>query len=417
VGPYRIHAGTELRALAEKYQASEIWFTMPATPDFLREVMDSLQKLSITYKLIPRKLAQFAPDIRKLRIEDLIRRPEIRLDESRVLAALGGKRVLVTGAAGSIGRELARQIAALEPARLTLIDQWEHGVYQLEQEFNAENVFCAIADVRNERRLYDIIASEKPQVIFHAAAYKHVPLMEANHLQAIETNILGTWHLIGAVSKYLADNGAVSPVRLVNISTDKAVAPESIMGITKRIAELIVYNSGKHSNGRLQTASVRFGNVLGSSGSVVPLFWDQIQRGGPLTVTHPDMERFFMTIPEAVRLVLQAASLPEEAETILALDMGKPVRIVELAERLILLAGKKPHEDIQIIFSGIRPGEKLQEELFWEKDSVQTAIPFIFRSAAELRHLDIEDFLLRLREALNGEHSRSWYKEFLLRFV
>lgn len=417
VGPYRIHAGTELRALAEKYQASEIWFTMPATPDFLREVMDSLQKLSITYKLIPRKLAQFAPDIRKLRIEDLIRRPEIRLDESRVLAALGGKRVLVTGAAGSIGRELARQIAALEPARLTLIDQWEHGVYQLEQEFNAENVFCAIADVRNERRLYDIIASEKPQVIFHAAAYKHVPLMEANHMQAIETNILGTWHLIGAVSKYLADNGAVSPVRLVNISTDKAVAPESIMGITKRIAELIVYNSGKHSNGRLQTASVRFGNVLGSSGSVVPLFWDQIQRGGPLTVTHPDMERFFMTIPEAVRLVLQAASLPEEAETILALDMGKPVRIVELAERLILLAGKKPHEDIQIIFSGIRPGEKLQEELFWEKDSVQTAIPFIFRSAAELRHLDIEDFLLRLREALNGEHSRSWYKEFLLRFV
>lgn len=417
VGPYRIHAGTELRALAEKYQASEIWFTMPATPDFLREVMDSLQKLSITYKLIPRKLAQFAPDIRKLRIEDLIRRPEIRPDESRVLAALGGKRVLVTGAAGSIGRELARQIAALEPARLTLIDQWEHGVYQLEQEFNAENVFCAIADVRNERRLYDIIASEKPQVIFHAAAYKHVPLMEANHMQAIETNILGTWHLIGAVSKYLADNGAVSPVRLVNISTDKAVAPESIMGITKRIAELIVYNSGKHSNGRLQTASVRFGNVLGSSGSVVPLFWDQIQRGGPLTVTHPDMERFFMTIPEAVRLVLQAASLPEEAETILALDMGKPVRIVELAERLILLAGKKPHEDIQIIFSGIRPGEKLQEELFWEKDSVQTAIPFIFRSAAELRHLDIEDFLLRLREALNGEHSRSWYKEFLLRFV
>jgi FlaA1/EpsC-like NDP-sugar epimerase len=417
VGPYRIHAGSELRALAEKHHAAEIWFTMPATPDFLREVMDNLQNLSITYKLVPRKLAQFAPDVRKLRIEDLIRRPEIRLDESRVVTALGGKRVLVTGAAGSIGRELARQIAALAPARLTLIDQWEHGVYQLEQEFTAENIFCAIADVRNERRLHDIIAAEKPQVIFHAAAYKHVPLMESNHLQAIETNILGTWHLIGAVSKYLKENSAAEPVRLVNISTDKAVAPENIMGITKRLAELIVYNSGMKSGGRLQTASVRFGNVLGSSGSVVPLFWEQIQQGGPLTVTHPDMERFFMTIPEAVRLVLQAASLPEEAETILALDMGKPVRIVELAERLILLAGKKPREDIQIVFSGIRPGEKLKEELFWEKDSVRTAIPFIFRSAAELKSLDIEDFLLKLREALEGEHSRSWYKDFLLRFV
>lgn len=417
VGPYRIHAGNDLRALAEKYQAAEIWFTMPATPDFLREVMDSLQNLNITYKLVPRKLAQFAPDVRKLRIEDLIRRPEIRLDESRVVTALGGKRVLVTGAAGSIGRELAKQIAALGPARLTLIDQWEHGVYQLEQDFNAENIFCAIADVRNERRLHDIIAAEKPQIIFHAAAYKHVPLMESNHLQAIETNILGTWHLIGAVSKYLHENSNADAVRLVNISTDKAVAPENIMGITKRIAELIVYNSGLHSNGRLLTASVRFGNVLGSSGSVVPLFWEQIQRGGPLTVTHPDMERFFMTIPEAVRLVLQAASLPEEAETILALDMGKPVRIVELAERLILLAGKKPHEDIQIIFSGIRPGEKLKEELFWEKDSVRTAIPFIFRSAAELKSLDIDDFLLKLREALENDHSRSWYKEFLLRFV
>ncbi|AFM11038.1 polysaccharide biosynthesis protein [Turneriella parva] len=417
VGPYRIHAGSELRALAEKHNAAEIWFTMPATPDFLREVMDNLQNLSITYKLVPRKLAQFAPDVRKLRIEDLIRRPEIRLDESRLITALKSKRVLITGAAGSIGRELARQIKALVPARLTLIDQWEHGVYQLEQEFNADNIFCAIADVRNERRLHDIIAAEKPQVIFHAAAYKHVPLMESNHLQAIETNILGTWHLIGAISKYLKENSAAEPVRLVNISTDKAVAPENIMGITKRLAELIVYNSGMKSVGRLQTASVRFGNVLGSSGSVVPLFWEQIQQGGPLTVTHPDMERFFMTIPEAVRLVLQAASLPEEAETILALDMGKPVRIVELAERLILLAGKKPHEDIQIVYSGIRPGEKLKEELFWEKDSVRTAIPFIFRSTAELKSLDVEDFLLKLREALEGEHSRSWYKEFLLRFV
>ncbi len=417
VGPYRIHAGGELRALAERYQAAEIWFTMPATPDFLRSVMDSLHHMSITYKLIPRKLAQFAPDIRNLRIEDLIRRPEIRLDPSPVIAALGGKRVLVTGAAGSIGRELSRQIAALNPARLTLIDQWEHGVYQLEQEFAAQNIFCAIADVRNERRLHEIIAAEKPQVIFHAAAYKHVPLMESNHLQAVETNILGTWHLISAVNRYLAENSEAQTVRLVNISTDKAVDPENIMGITKRLAELIVYNLGLASRGKLQTASVRFGNVLGSSGSVVPLFWEQIQRGGPLTVTHPDMERFFMTIPEAVRLVLQAAALSEQTESILALDMGKPVRIVELAERLILLAGKKPHEEIKIVYSGIRPGEKMKEELFWAQDSVQTAIPFIFRSTADLKKIDVEQFLNLLKDSLNESHSRSWYRDFLLRFA
>ena len=417
LGPYRIHTGRELLKLAEKYQVVEIWFTMPATPDFLRAVMDNLQHLSITYKLIPRKLAQFAPDIRNLRIEDLIRRPEIRLDPSPVMAALSGKRVLVTGAAGSIGRELSRQIAALDPARLTLIDQWEHGVYQLEQEFAAHNIFCAIADIRNERRLHDIIAAEKPQVIFHAAAYKHVPLMESNHLQAVETNILGTWHLISAVNRFLTENPEAQSVRLVNISTDKAVDPENIMGITKRLAELIVYNLGLESRGRLQTASVRFGNVLGSSGSVVPLFWDQIQRGGPLTVTHPDMERFFMTIPEAVRLVLQAAALKDQTESILALDMGKPVRIVELAERLILLAGKKPHDEIEIVFSGIRPGEKMKEELFWAQDSVKTTIPFIFRSTAELKRIDVSQFLHLLKDSLNESHSRSWYKEFLLRFV
>ncbi len=417
VGPYRVFSGNELRKQVEKYQVQEIWFTMPATPDFLKSVMDSLQDISVAYKVIPRKLAQFAPDIRNLRIEDLVQRPEIRLDPQPVVAVLTGKRVLVTGAAGSIGRELSRQIAALSPARLTLVDQWEHGVYQLEQEFVQENVFCAIADVRNERRLHDVIVAEKPQIIFHAAAYKHVPLMETNHLQAIDTNVLGTWHLLGAARKYAETLPVGECIRVVNISTDKAVAPENIMGITKRMAELLMYNAARESGGRLKTVSVRFGNVLGSSGSVVPLFWEQIRQGGPLTVTHPDMERFFMTIPEAVRLVLQAAALADASEDILALDMGKPVRIVELAERLILLAGKKPYSEIQIIFTGIRPGEKLKEELFWEKDSVKTPVPFIFRSTTDLKKLDAREFISLLKAALSEDRSRSWYKEFFLKYA
>lgn len=417
LGPYRIHLGKQLHALAEKYHVKEIWFTMPATPDFLKRVMDELTGMSIAYKVIPRKLAQFAPEIRNLRIEDLIRRPEIRLDPAPVQRAIAGNRVLVTGAAGSIGRELSRQIAALTPARLTLIDQWEHGVYQLEQEFSGANVFCAIADVRNEKRLADIITDEKPQLIFHAAAYKHVPLMETNHLQAIDTNILGTWHLLAAAQHYAETLPQGQCVRLVNISTDKAVQPENIMGISKRIAELLVFNAAGQSGGRLKSTSVRFGNVLGSSGSVVPLFWQQIQNGGPVTVTHPDMERFFMTIPEAVRLVLQAAALDEETDGILALDMGKPVRITELAERLILLAGKKPHSDIAITYSGIRPGEKLKEELFWETNSVRTAIPFIFRSTADLKAMDAPAFIALLQSALAESRSRSWYREFLLRYV
>ena len=417
LGPYRIHAGHELHALAQKYQVKEIWFTMPATPDFLKGVMDQLTGMAIAYKVIPRKLAQFAPDIRNLRIEDLIRRPEIRLNPEPVERAIAGRRVLVTGAAGSIGRELSRQIAALGPARLTLVDQWEHGVYQLEQEFSGENIFCAIADVRNEKRLADIIIQEKPQLVFHAAAYKHVPLMESNHLQAIDTNILGTWHLLSAALRYAASLPEGQQVRMVNISTDKAVQPENIMGISKRVAELLVFNAARGSRARLRTTSVRFGNVLGSSGSVVPLFWEQIQRGGPVTVTHPEMERFFMTIPEAVRLVLQAAALEEETDCILALDMGKPVRITELAERLILLAGKKPHSEIAITYSGIRPGEKLKEELFWETNSVRTAIPFIFRSTADLKQMDAEAFIGLLHSALEENRSRSWYREFLLRYV
>jgi len=413
LGPYRVYSGKEITRLAKKFRASEVWFTMPTSPAFLKQVMDELAEFSIAYKVIPRKLHELVPDMRNLRIEDLIRRPEIRLDESGVRQTLSGKRILVTGAAGSIGSELSRQIWAMAPARLTLVDQWEQGVYNLEQEFRGENIFCAIADVRNERRLRDIIITEKPEIIFHAAAYKHVPLMETNHLQAIDTNIFGAWHLLSAAKSYCESLEGDSHLSIVNISTDKAVSPENIMGLTKRIVELLMHNM---SSARLRTTSVRFGNVLGSSGSVVPLFWQQIARGGPVTVTHPEMERFFMTIPEAVRLVLQAASLKNE-DGILALDMGKPVRIEELAERLILLAGKKPRSEVQIVYSGIRPGEKLKEELFWEKNSVQTALPLIFRSPGDLKRMDAEAFIALLKVALDENRSLSWYKDFFGKYI
>ena len=373
--------------------------------------------------------------LRRLRLDDLIGRPLGDVDFARIRDTVAGKRVLITGGGGSIGGELCRQILRYKPAHVIVLGHGENSVFEITNELQrickewqgqpanstAEPAFCkitpVIADLRFAERLVTICEEYRPEIIFHAAAHKHVPLMETNHLQAIDTNILGTSHLILAADKYAATLPPGETVRIVNISTDKAVAPENIMGITKRIAELLMYNLARLGSGRLRTVSVRFGNVLGSSGSVVPLFWEQIQQGGPLTVTHPDMERFFMTIPEAVRLVLQAAALRDESDGILALDMGKPVRIVELAERLILLAGKKPHSEVPIVFTGIRPGEKLKEELFWEKDSVQTAIPFIFKSTSDVKTVDIGHFLQLLKSALEENRSRSWYREFLLKYA
>lgn len=417
IGVYQVLAGKNLRDIVQKENVREVWFTMPPSRELLQTTLDSLENFVVEYKVVPRKIEKILPDIRNLRIEDLVKRREIYLDNSRLQELFFNKRVFITGAAGSIGKEIAKQVLGFSVSRVVLLDQWEYGVYQLQREFSLDKrVEVVLGDIRDQNRMNLLIREEKPEIVFHAAAYKHVPLMELNYTEAVRTNILGTWYLLEACINYLRFFPEKS-LHFVNISTDKAVAPESILGITKRIAELFTYNAAKLiRENRFRTVSVRFGNVLGSSGSVVPLFWEQIAQGGPVTVTHPEMERFFMTIPEAVNLVLHALRV-SQGEDILALDMGKPVRIVDLAERLILLSGKIPHKDIAIVYTGIRPGEKLKEELFWQKDSVNTEIPFIFRSQGDVKELDLPQVAHTIAEALKENHSLVWFKEFLRRYV
>jgi len=300
--------------------------------------------------------------IRNVEIEDLLRREPVQIDDTAVHNLLIGRRILVTGAGGSIGSELCRQIARHNPATLILLGHGEHSIFQLAQELASAYphlpVTRAIADIRDAERIARLFARYQPQIIFHAAAHKHVPLMEENVEEAITNNILGT----RTVTRAATANGVE---RLVLISTDKAVNPTSIMGASKRVAELIVCQEAQRQ-GR-NYVSVRFGNVLGSRGSVVNIFREQIARGGPVTVTHPEMRRYFMTIPEAVQLVLQAVTLGNGGE-VFVLDMGEPVKIVDLARDLIRLSGLEIGRDIDIVFSGIRPGEKLFEELFCTND-------------------------------------------------
>ncbi len=299
-----------------------------------------------------------------IRLEDLLGRPHVNLDMAIVARMVRGKKVLVTGAGGSIGSELTRQLAAFSPRRLTMVDNSEFLLYSIErnisetvQQLEFSPVLC---DVRDQSAISSIIRREKPDIIFHAAALKHVPLVESNVLEGIKTNAFGTRNVADAA---LASGCEV----FVLISTDKAVNPTNVMGATKRCAETYCQNLDQASE-TTRFITVRFGNVLGSAGSVVPLFSSQIAKGGPVTVTHPDIERYFMTIPEAVRLVLSAAANgfdeKESRGKIFVLEMGKPVKIVNLAERMIQLSGKRPHTDIEIKFTGLRPGEKLFEEIF-----------------------------------------------------
>ena len=370
----------DLATAIDLHHIDEVIIAIPSAPGQLVRMVNDICRLkgiiSRTmpgmYELIGGKVS--VNRLREVDITDLLRREPVRINEEAVGAALEGKRVLVTGAGGSIGRELCRQIARRNPAELVLLGHGENSIFEilleLGQDYPEHLLAPVIADVRNLERLAQVFEQHRPQVVFHAAAHKHVPLMEANVVEAVTNNVLGTRNVVQVALDHVVE-------RFVLISTDKAVRPSSIYGATKRLAEMLVLEAA-HVSKRAFTV-VRFGNVLGSRGSIIPRFKQQISSGGPVTVTHPDMYRFFMTIPEAVYLVLQAASLERGGETFV-LNMGQPVRIVDLAEDLIRLSGLEPHRDIEIAFSGIRPGEKLTEEL-WEAGTplAKTLHPDIFR--------------------------------------
>ena len=295
--------------------------------------------------------------LREVELDDLLGRDPVVLDNAGLSGFLSGKAVLVTGAGGSIGAELCRQIARFGPARLILFELSEHALYQIEQEFRIAHpglsIVCAVGDARNRARVEQILREYRPRVVFHAAAYKHVPLMEeVNSWEALQNNVLGTHVLASAASK-------AGVQEFVLISTDKAVNPTNVMGGSKRLAEMVCQSLQREIGTRF--VMVRFGNVLGSAGSVIPMFRDQIARGGPVTVTHPEITRYFMSIPEAAQLVLQAGAMGHGGE-IFVLDMGEPVRIVDLAREMIRLSGLR-EDDIEIVFTGLRPGEKLYEEV------------------------------------------------------
>lgn len=360
----------DIPRLVDEYGVEEIIVAIPSAPGWvIRELVDICSttpaKLKIVpglYELIDGRVS--VNQIRELQVEDLLDREPVKVDLDSMAGYLSGRTVLVTGAGGSIGSELCRQIARFKPRCLILLDHCENAIYEIHRELGEQNLECelvpVVADIRDKQAMDNLFAGLRPQVVFHAAAHKHVPLMEDNPAAALKNNVLGTWNVARA-----AHDGQIETFIL--ISTDKAVNPVSIMGATKRVAEMVIQYLAQNSSTRF--AAVRFGNVLGSSGSVVPLFQKQIARGGPVTVTHPEMTRFFMTIPEAVQLVIQAGALAKGGE-IFVLDMGKPMKIVELARRMIKLAGFRPEQDIQIVYTGIRPGEKLCEEILTQEEGV-----------------------------------------------
>lgn len=328
--------------------------------------------------------------IRHARVEDLLGRDPIKLDQKKIKDALTGKVVLITGAAGSIGSELVRQIANYRPRHLIMLDQAESPLYELDLEFRSRvgPDLCEVvmADIRHRQRMDNVFASYKPDVVFHAAAYKHVPLMENNPSEAIRTNVMGTSIVVEMAMKHNVE-------AFVMVSTDKAVNPTNIMGASKRIAE--IYAQSRSSVSKTRFITTRFGNVLGSNGSVIPLFQKQIEKGGPLTVTHPDVTRFFMTIPEASQLVLEASTMGKGGE-IFVFDMGKSVKIIDLAKKMIRLSGLELGKDIEIRITGLRPGEKLYEELLADKENtLATHHPRILKAAVREYPADEVDALVQ----------------------
>ena len=370
----RVEGSTEqIPEICEKFGVEVILFSIVSiSSKNRRRILDICAKTNLEVRIIPNIYEVITSGssidmaMRKIKVEDLLGRDPIIFDKNQYGDYLIGKTILVTGGGGSIGSELCRQIAKIPPKKLIILDVYENSAYEIQQELKRKygsnlNLEVEIITICDKSQLERLFAKEKINVVFHAAAHKHVPLMEKNAEEAVKNNVFGTLNLLECADKYGVQ-------RFVQISTDKAVNPTNIMGATKRICEMMVQSKDKTS--KTEFVAVRFGNVLGSNGSVIPLFEEQIKTMGPVTVTHPDIIRYFMTIPEAVSLVLTAGGLAKGGE-IFVLDMGEPVKIKSLAENLIRLSGFVPHEDIKIEYVGLRPGEKLYEELLMDEEGIK----------------------------------------------
>lgn len=364
-------AREDIPSLAREYRVDEIYVALPSAPakerkkiiEICRETDCRIKVLPGIYQLLNGEVS--VAKLREVQIEDLLGRDPIRVNLDEIMGYVQDKVILVTGGGGSIGSELCRQIAGHKPRQLIVFDVYENNAYDLQQElertFPDLNLTVLIGSVRNTHRIETVFETYRPDIVYHAAAHKHVPLMENSPNEAIKNNVFGTYKTARAAGRYGAK-------RFVLISTDKAVNPTNIMGASKRMCEMVVQMMDRRY--KTEFVAVRFGNVLGSNGSVIPLFRKQIAEGGPVTVTHPDIIRYFMTIPEAVSLVLQAGAYAKGGE-IFVLNMGEPVRILDLAKNLIRLSGYVPNEDIMIEFTGLRPGEKLYEEMLMDEEGMQ----------------------------------------------
>lgn len=405
----------DIPKLVKEYDIQEIIIAMPSAAakeikgvlDICKETGCELKRLPGIYQLVNGDVS--VAKLKDVDVNDLLGRDPIQVDLSSIMEYVSGKTIMVTGGGGSIGSELCRQIAGHHPRQLILVDIYENTTYDIQNElrhmYPELNLVVLIASVRNTRRMDLIFEKYRPDIVYHAAAHKHVPLMETSPNEAVKNNVLGTWKVVQAADKWKVK-------RFVMISTDKAVNPTNIMGATKRMCEMIIQTYNNRSE--TEFVAVRFGNVLGSNGSVIPLFKKQIEQGGPVTVTHPDIIRYFMTIPEAVSLVLQAGAYAKGGE-IFILDMGEPVKIADLARNLILLSGHKPNEDIKIEFTGLRPGEKLYEEMLMAEEGMQDTSNKLIHIGKPIK-MDEEHFLMQLENlkkyvVQEPEDIKKWVQE------
>ncbi|MGI6732503.1 MAG: polysaccharide biosynthesis protein [Anaerovoracaceae bacterium] len=419
---------SDIKQMARRYAVDEIIIAIPsAGKKAIQNIVNECNKTRCKLKILPglSDLINEKVSVSKLRdvdIEDLLGRDPVKINLREISGYLEGKIVLVTGGGGSIGSELCRQIARFRPRKLIALDIYENTVFELSNEIKSNypnlEFEVVIASVRSKKRLREVFIKYKPHVIFHAAAHKHVPLMERNPKDAVINNILGTKNMIDLSDEYAVE-------KFVMISTDKAVNPTNVMGATKRVAEMILQEKSTHS--RTSYSAVRFGNVLGSNGSVIPIFRKQIEKGGPVTVTHKDITRYFMTIPEAVQLVIQAGAIAEGGE-IFVLDMGEPVKIMDLAENVIRLSGFVPYIDIDIVVTGLRPGEKLYEELLLDEEGIEhTGYEKIYvghplEPTPELKEIlekgeqHMEEFMEKLSE-MEDQEVKDWLNRMVPNYV